>query len=107
MAELFKRHDIYMQKDKEDGGETESLSGDRIRVCGHYIRGHVESVCFRLANDPTITVAFQANAMIANAGHEEDTFHARYSRPMVPRQTASFKKHRNSSKLSKEEAQLT
>ena len=102
------RHNITYQKAKEAGGETETQpkDGNKIRVCAHYIRGHVESVCYRLAEDPNITTSFPSNAMIANAGHQVPTFHKSYSKPMVPRQMQSFKNHRHSSDLSKEEAQL-
>ena len=108
VADLFARHNITYQKAKEDGGENESgaTAGGKVRVCAHYIRGHVESVCYRLAEDPNVTTAFPSNAMIANAGHQVPTFHKSYSRPMVQRQVQAFKDHKNSSDLSKEEAQL-
>ena len=60
-------------------GENEPAHATKIKVSGHYIRGHVESVCSCLANDPSVEVSFPANAMIDNAGHKEDTFHQRYS----------------------------
>ena len=78
----------------------------KIKVSGHYIRGHVESVCYCLANDSSVEVSFPANAMIDNAGHQEATFHQRYSRPILPRQSTAAKKHRNIATLSKEEVQL-
>ena len=108
IRDMFKRHNISYQKAKEDGGEAENQpkDGGTVRICAHYIRGHVESVCYRLAEDPSITTAFPSNAMIANAGHQVPTFHQSYSRPMIPRQMQSFKNHRNSSELPKEEAQL-
>ena len=108
IRDLFSRHNITYQKAKEDGGENESgaTAGGKVRVCAHYTRGHVESVCYRLAEDPNVTTAFPSNAMIANAGHQVPTFHKSYSRPMVQRQVQAFKNHRNSSDLSKEEAQL-
>ena len=96
-----------MNKNHEDGGENEPAHATKTKVSGHYIRGHVESVCFCLANDPSVEVSFPANAMINNAGHKEDTFHQRYSRPILPRQATTAKKHRNIGQLSKEEVQLT
>ena len=107
MSELFKRHGFTMNKNAEEGGETEPKHASKIKVSGHYIRGHVESVCFCLANDPSVDVSFPANAMIDNAGHKEATFHQSYSRPILPRQSTTAKKHRNIKTLSKEEVQLT
>ena len=94
-----------MQKDKEEGGESEPTTGT-VRVCGHYIRGHVESVCHQLAEDPDIRTSFPSNAMVANAGHSIETFDKHYSRPMIPRQKRAFKNHPRSALLSKEEVQL-
>ena len=83
---------------------NEGLIGQKVG-CNYF--GHVESVCFCLANDPSVEVSFPANAMINNAGHKEDTFHQGYSRPILPRQATTAKKHRNIGQLSKEEVQLT
>ena len=71
-------------------------------MAGHFLRGHAGSVAYTLAMaegarwDPMLGVD--------RARHSADSFKKSYSRGMVPRLTAAFRRHKHSGKLRFEEA---
>ena len=100
LRDRFLKFDIKMIKNENPGG-TEDGSAE---IRGHYIRGHVESVVFQLANK--MQMGFSPMDMVYQAGHSESTFESSYSRPLVPRQELAVRSHPRRGELSIEEVQL-
>ena len=100
LRDRFQKFDITMIKNENPGG----TEGGSAQIRGHYIRGHVESVVYQLANK--MQMGFSPMDMVYQAGHSESTFETSYSRPLVPRQEAAVRSHPRRGELSIEEVQL-